>query len=116
MDLIFYLTFMLQEIVSSSEDISAKTKSVIELKKLQLLELQRRLRRYSIFLCGRLAFFACHILTSMPFFFSHFHFLFPSSDMHVESFINFTKSNYFGSISSHLAFDSISSCLSGSDN
>ncbi|KAL0419602.1 UNVERIFIED_CONTAM: Chromatin structure-remodeling complex protein SYD [Sesamum radiatum] len=34
-----------QEIVSSSEDISAKTKSVIELKKLQLLELQRRLRR-----------------------------------------------------------------------
>ena len=27
------------------EDISAKTKSVIELKKLQLLELQRRLRR-----------------------------------------------------------------------
>ncbi|KAB2009684.1 hypothetical protein ES319_D10G184500v1 [Gossypium barbadense] len=30
--------------VSSSEDISAKTKSVIELKKLQLLELQRRLR------------------------------------------------------------------------
>ncbi|KAL0435435.1 UNVERIFIED_CONTAM: Chromatin structure-remodeling complex protein SYD [Sesamum radiatum] len=34
----------LKEIVSSSEDISAKTKSVIELKKLQLLELQRRLR------------------------------------------------------------------------
>ncbi|KAL6343652.1 hypothetical protein AAG906_025017 [Vitis piasezkii] len=31
--------------VSSSEDISAKTKSVIELKKLQLLALQRRLRR-----------------------------------------------------------------------
>ncbi|XP_039058330.1 chromatin structure-remodeling complex protein SYD-like [Hibiscus syriacus] len=30
--------------VSSSDDISAKTKSVIELKKLQLLELQRRLR------------------------------------------------------------------------
>ncbi|KAJ7955032.1 chromatin structure-remodeling complex protein SYD-like [Quillaja saponaria] len=30
--------------VSSSEDISAKTKSVIELKKLQLLDLQRRLR------------------------------------------------------------------------
>ncbi|XP_073009948.1 uncharacterized protein [Typha latifolia] len=30
--------------VSSSEDISAKTKSVIELKKLQLLQLQRRLR------------------------------------------------------------------------
>uniref|UniRef100_A0A2P2ME21 Chromatin structure-remodeling complex protein SYD n=1 Tax=Rhizophora mucronata TaxID=61149 RepID=A0A2P2ME21_RHIMU len=30
--------------VSSSEDLSAKTKSVIELKKLQLLELQRRLR------------------------------------------------------------------------
>ncbi|CAL0330680.1 unnamed protein product [Lupinus luteus] len=34
----------LKENVSSSEDISAKTKSVIELKKLQLLELQRRLR------------------------------------------------------------------------
>lgn len=32
--------------MSSSEDISAKTKSVIELKKLQLLQLQRRLRRY----------------------------------------------------------------------
>uniref|UniRef100_A0A7N0UEE4 Chromatin structure-remodeling complex protein SYD n=1 Tax=Kalanchoe fedtschenkoi TaxID=63787 RepID=A0A7N0UEE4_KALFE len=35
----------LKETVSSSDDISAKTKSVIELKKLQLLELQRRLRR-----------------------------------------------------------------------
>ncbi|XP_041000946.1 chromatin structure-remodeling complex protein SYD isoform X5 [Juglans microcarpa x Juglans regia] len=35
----------LKENVSSSEDISAKTKSVIELKKLQLLDLQRRLRR-----------------------------------------------------------------------
>lgn len=35
----------LKEVVSSSEDISAKTKSVIELKKLQLLQLQRRLRR-----------------------------------------------------------------------
>ncbi|KAM1066671.1 hypothetical protein ACFX2B_021816 [Malus domestica] len=34
----------LKENVSSSEDISAKTKSVIELKKLQLLGLQRRLR------------------------------------------------------------------------
>ncbi|KAJ8766374.1 hypothetical protein K2173_022433 [Erythroxylum novogranatense] len=34
----------LKEAVNSSEDISAKTKSVIELKKLQLLELQRRLR------------------------------------------------------------------------
>ncbi|XVF28426.1 hypothetical protein REPUB_Repub15cG0028400 [Reevesia pubescens] len=34
----------LKENVSSSEDISAKTKSVIELKKLQLLELQHRLR------------------------------------------------------------------------
>ncbi|KAL9259463.1 Chromatin structure-remodeling complex protein SYD-like protein, partial [Drosera capensis] len=34
----------LKETVSSSEDISAKTKSVIELKKLQLIELQRRLR------------------------------------------------------------------------
>ncbi|XP_057484084.1 chromatin structure-remodeling complex protein SYD-like isoform X2 [Actinidia eriantha] len=34
----------LKEAVSSSEDISAKTKSVIELKKLQLLELQCRLR------------------------------------------------------------------------
>ncbi|XP_071909795.1 uncharacterized protein [Coffea arabica] len=34
----------LKESVSSSEDIFAKTKSVIELKKLQLLELQRRLR------------------------------------------------------------------------
>lgn len=32
--------------MSSSEDISAKTKSVIELKKLQLFGLQRRLRRY----------------------------------------------------------------------
>ncbi|OIW18459.1 hypothetical protein TanjilG_13211 [Lupinus angustifolius] len=37
---------MLKEKVSSSEDISAKTKSVIELKKLQLLELQHRLRRH----------------------------------------------------------------------
>ncbi|KAJ7527479.1 hypothetical protein O6H91_16G056700 [Diphasiastrum complanatum] len=35
----------LKEIVSSSEDFSAKTRSVIELKKLQLLQLQRRLRR-----------------------------------------------------------------------
>ncbi|XP_008803891.1 chromatin structure-remodeling complex protein SYD-like isoform X2 [Phoenix dactylifera] len=34
----------LKENVSSSEDLSAKTKSVIELKKLQLLQLQRRLR------------------------------------------------------------------------
>ncbi|WCJ22617.1 Chromatin structure-remodeling complex protein SYD [Euphorbia peplus] len=34
----------LKETVNSSEDISAKTKSVIELKKLQLLDLQRRLR------------------------------------------------------------------------
>ncbi|XP_037495642.1 chromatin structure-remodeling complex protein SYD [Jatropha curcas] len=34
----------LKERVNSSEDISAKTRSVIELKKLQLLELQRRLR------------------------------------------------------------------------
>ncbi|XP_019101466.1 PREDICTED: chromatin structure-remodeling complex protein SYD-like [Camelina sativa] len=34
----------LKESVSLSEDISAKTKSVIELKKLQLLNLQRRLR------------------------------------------------------------------------
>ncbi|KAL1334750.1 hypothetical protein AAHE18_11G199900 [Arachis hypogaea] len=34
----------LKENVNSSEDISAKTKSVIELKKLQLLDLQRRLR------------------------------------------------------------------------
>ncbi|KAK8709789.1 hypothetical protein V6N13_060791 [Hibiscus sabdariffa] len=34
----------LKKTVSSSEDISAKTKSVIELKKLQLLELQHRLR------------------------------------------------------------------------
>ncbi|EEF45471.1 chromatin structure-remodeling complex protein SYD [Ricinus communis] len=34
----------LKETVNSSEDICAKTKSVIELKKLQLLELQRRLR------------------------------------------------------------------------
>ncbi|XP_038985323.1 chromatin structure-remodeling complex protein SYD-like [Phoenix dactylifera] len=34
----------LKECVSSSEDISAKTKSVIELKKLQLRKLQRRLR------------------------------------------------------------------------
>ncbi|MED6121684.1 hypothetical protein PIB30_032453 [Stylosanthes scabra] len=40
----------LKENVSSSEDISAKTKSVIELKKLQLLDLQRRLRRYLVFL------------------------------------------------------------------
>jgi len=35
----------LQESVNSSEDLSAKTKSVIELKKLQLLPLQRRVRR-----------------------------------------------------------------------
>jgi hypothetical protein len=41
---------MMQENVSSSEDISAKTKSVIELKKLQLLDLQRRLRRQWTFL------------------------------------------------------------------
>ncbi|GAV63394.1 SNF2_N domain-containing protein/Helicase_C domain-containing protein [Cephalotus follicularis] len=34
----------LKENVNSSEDISTKTKSVIELKKLQLLDLQRRLR------------------------------------------------------------------------
>ncbi|KAF5182012.1 chromatin structure-remodeling complex protein SYD-like [Thalictrum thalictroides] len=34
----------LKETVSSSENTSAKTKSVIELKKLQLLQLQRRLR------------------------------------------------------------------------
>ncbi|KAL6631335.1 hypothetical protein ACP70R_028185 [Stipagrostis hirtigluma subsp. patula] len=34
----------LKENVSSSEDLSAKTKSVIELKKLQLLPLQRRVR------------------------------------------------------------------------
>ncbi|CAA7396178.1 unnamed protein product [Spirodela intermedia] len=34
----------LKENVNASEDISAKTKSVIELKKLQLLRLQRRLR------------------------------------------------------------------------
>ncbi|KAL5199384.1 hypothetical protein ABZP36_020587 [Zizania latifolia] len=34
----------LKENVSSSEDLSAKTKSVIELKKLQLLQLQRRVR------------------------------------------------------------------------
>ncbi|KAJ6351680.1 hypothetical protein OIU78_007557, partial [Salix suchowensis] len=36
--------YKLKETVSFSKDISAKTKSVIELKKLQLLELQRRLR------------------------------------------------------------------------
>ncbi|KAI9115171.1 hypothetical protein K1719_014184 [Acacia pycnantha] len=35
----------LKENVNSSEDISAKTKSVIELKKLQLVDLQHRLRR-----------------------------------------------------------------------
>ncbi|KAF8723657.1 hypothetical protein HU200_021617 [Digitaria exilis] len=35
----------LKESVNSSEDLSAKTKSVIELKKLQLLPLQRRVRR-----------------------------------------------------------------------
>ncbi|KAK9757316.1 hypothetical protein RND81_01G155700 [Saponaria officinalis] len=35
----------LKETVTSAEDISTKTRSVIELKKLQLLELQRRLRR-----------------------------------------------------------------------
>lgn len=39
------LMHYMQENVSSSEDIYSKTKSVIELKKLQLLELQRRLRR-----------------------------------------------------------------------
>lgn len=42
---IFFINVM-QETVSSSEDISAKTKSVIELKKLELLNLQRRLRKY----------------------------------------------------------------------
>ncbi|CAJ2634407.1 unnamed protein product [Trifolium pratense] len=36
--------YKLKENVSSCEDISAKTKSVIELKKLQLFDLQRRLR------------------------------------------------------------------------
>lgn len=41
----FFLTIVMQETVSSSEDISAKTKSVIELKKLELLNLQRRLRK-----------------------------------------------------------------------
>ncbi|KAG6545775.1 hypothetical protein Mapa_012736 [Marchantia paleacea] len=35
----------LKEIVNSSDDISTKTKSVIELKKLQVLQLQRSLRR-----------------------------------------------------------------------
>ena len=45
-----HVLLMMQENVSSSEDISAKTKSVIELKKLQLLDLQRRLRRQWIFL------------------------------------------------------------------
>jgi hypothetical protein len=35
----------LKDTVSSSEDVFTKTKSVIELKKLQLLQLQRRLRR-----------------------------------------------------------------------
>lgn len=40
-----FLPHGMQGTVSSSEDISAKTKSVIELKKLQLLALQRRLRR-----------------------------------------------------------------------
>lgn len=39
-----------QENVNSSEDLSAKTKSVIELKKLQLLPLQRRVRRFIQFL------------------------------------------------------------------
>lgn len=34
-----------QETVRSTEDISIKTRSVIELKKLQLLQLQRQLRR-----------------------------------------------------------------------
>ncbi|BBN10806.1 hypothetical protein Mp_5g06580 [Marchantia polymorpha subsp. ruderalis] len=36
---------LLKEIVNSSDDISTKTKSVIELKKLQVLQLQRSLRR-----------------------------------------------------------------------
>ncbi|KAL2642565.1 hypothetical protein R1flu_010152 [Riccia fluitans] len=36
---------LLKEVVNSSDDISTKTKSVIELKKLQLLKLQRSLRR-----------------------------------------------------------------------
>ncbi|KAL6861338.1 hypothetical protein ACP4OV_017038 [Aristida adscensionis] len=39
----------LKENVSSSEDLSAKTKSVIELKKLQLLPLQRRVRSEFLF-------------------------------------------------------------------
>ena len=38
--------FTIQENVSSSGDLTAKTKSVIELKKLQLLPLQRRVRRF----------------------------------------------------------------------
>jgi len=38
----------LQESVNSSEDFSAKTKSVIEVKKLQLLPLQRRVRRFVV--------------------------------------------------------------------
>ena len=40
-----FFSYDIQDTVNSSEDISAKTKSVIELKKLQLLALQRRLRR-----------------------------------------------------------------------
>ena len=40
----FEPVFVLQERATSSEDINAKTKSVIELKKLKLLDLQRRLR------------------------------------------------------------------------
>ena len=43
--LIFFCMPSAQETVSSTEDISIKTRSVIELKKLQLLHLQRQLRR-----------------------------------------------------------------------
>jgi hypothetical protein len=44
-DVLTFKLFSHQETVSSAE-IAAKTKSVIELKKLQLLQLQRRVRRY----------------------------------------------------------------------
>ncbi|KAF9673309.1 hypothetical protein SADUNF_Sadunf10G0010700 [Salix dunnii] len=54
----------LKETASSSEDISAKTKIVIELKKLQLLELQRRLRSLTMrFTTSLVALVAqCHFI------------------------------------------------------
>ena len=68
---------ILQESVSSSEDIFAKTKSVIELKKLQLLELQRRLRRFFIFpFVIQISIFLWSFLIFLSFLFMVFFFYF----------------------------------------